>query len=111
MLFESILFLVPSLQERNYNQRIDDQSEFSGNHVVSQPAPHLVATRIFHPPRLPNQQILRLARPIVPNRIMPMNYRIKPNKLRLPYIRRETIPFLNQNLKQNFPFTNLRYVG
>ena len=111
MLFESILFLVPSLQERNYNQRIDEQGEFSGNHIGSQPAPHLLATRLFHPPRLPNQQILRLARPIVPHRILPINYRIKPNKLRLPYIRRKTIPFVNQNLKSNFPYSNLRYVG
>ena len=111
MLFESILFLVPSLQERHYNQRIDENSEFSGNHIGSQPAPHMLATRIFHPPRLPNQQILQLARPIVPNRIMSINYRIKPNKLRLPYIRRKTIPFVNQNLKPNFANLNLRYVG
>ena len=111
MLFESILYLVPSLQQRNYNQRIDENVEISGNHIGSQPAPHLLTTRIFHPPRLPNQQILQLARPIVPNRIMSINYRIKPNKLRLPYIRRKTIPFVNQNLKSNFPYSNLRYLG
>ena len=111
MLFESILYLVPSLQERNYNQRIDEHVEISGNHIGSQPAPHLLTTRVFHPPRVPNPQILRLPSPIIPHRIMPINYRIKPNKLRLPYIRRKTILFVNQNLKSNFPYSNLRYVG
>ena len=45
--YEAILFLVPSLQEENYNQRIDEGYAFHGNDFRIKPITSFRVNHIF----------------------------------------------------------------
>ena len=109
--YEGILFLVPSLQERSDNQRIDEYigSPLSG--ARRQLSTNFQQNHIFHPPGLLNQQTVRLVAPIKPQRNWILSRQIKPNKLSSTYVRRKIVPLISQNVNFNIPHHKYKYFG
>ena len=111
MSYEAILFLVPSLQEGNYNQRIDEDYVFHGNDYRMKQITNFRLNHMFQLPRPPYKQIFRVPAPVIPSKNMVANYRVYPNKLIVPFNQRKIVSLRNRNSRFQFPFSKFKHIG
>ena len=109
--YEAILFLVPSLQEENYNQRIDEGYAFHGNDFRIKPITNFRVNHIFQSPIPPYKQVFRAPTPVTPIKNIVTNYRLHPIKLFAPFGGRNIVPLRTQNARFRYPFSKYKYIG
>ena len=109
--YEAILFLVPSLQEGNYNQRIDEGYVYNGNDFRMKPITNFKVNHMFQSPMPPFKQIYRVPAPVIPTKNMVANYRVHSNKLIVPFGARKIVPLRTQNARFRLPFSKYKYIG
>ena len=102
---------MPSLQEGNYNQRIDEGYVFHGNDIRMKPITNFRLNQMFQLHRPPYKQTFRVPAPVIPSNNMVLNYRVYPNKLIVPLNQRKIVSLRNRNSRFQFPFSKYKYMG